>query len=99
MLDLYAKGMGSASVEAEKSAKNITGRLNALKNTFNDTFNNIVNSDMVLAVVNGLNSILEITNKVTDALGTMGSITLGAGILGVFKSVGCLKMLVCPHHV
>lgn len=99
MLDLYSKGMGSASIEAEKSAQNITGRLNALKNTFNDTFNNIVNSDMVLAVVNGLNKILDVLNKITEVSGTLGSVTIGAGIFGAFKSVGCLKMPVCPLHI
>ena len=74
MLDLYAKGMGSASIEAEKSAQNITGRLNTLKNTFNDTFNNIVNSDMILSIVNGFNTVLGAINKLTDSLGTLGTV-------------------------
>ena len=90
MLDLYnsTSANGSAFKEAEKSSNNLTGSLNRLSNTWTDTVENIVNSDTLKGAVNLLNSLLTGVNKLTDALGSLGTIGLGAGLLAGIKNVG-----------
>lgn len=97
MLDLYSQGMGSAAEDAEKSASNIEGSLNRLKNTWTDTIENIINSDAILAVTRALNGMLSVVNNITSKLGSLGSIGLGAGIFTGLKNVGRPKMfgLIC----
>ncbi len=90
MLDLYSQGMGSAAKEAEKSANNIQGSLNRLHNTWTDTIENVANSDAILTIVNAFNGFLSVVNKTTDALGSLGTIGLGAGIFAVIKNVDYL---------
>ena len=94
MLDLYSSSSadGSAFREAEKSANNLQGSLNKLGNTWTDTVENIANSDTLKGVVNTLNFILTGVNKLTDALGSLGSIGLGAGLFMGLKNVGRPKM-------
>lgn len=88
MLDLYSNGMGSAEKEAEKSANNWEGSLARLSNTWTSTVNNIVNSDAIIAGINGLNKILSVIDKITDHLGSIGTIGLGAGFFAGLKNVG-----------
>ncbi len=92
MLKDYSEGEGSAFEEAQKSANNLTGSLNRLSNTWTGTVNNIVNSKALTTGVNTLNGLLGIINQITDALGSWGSIGLGAGIFAGFKNVGRPKM-------
>ena len=90
MLDLYnsTSANGSAFKEAEKSANNLSGSLNRLSNTWTDTVENIVNSDTLKGAVNLLNSLLTGVNKLTDALGSLGTIGLGAGVFAGIKNIG-----------
>ena len=90
MLDLYnsTSANGSAFKEAEKSSNNLTGSLNRLSNTWTDTVENIVNSDTLKGAVNLLNSLLTGVNKLTDALGSLGTIGLGAGLFAGIKNIG-----------
>lgn len=100
MLDLYnnTSANGSAFKEAEKSANNLTGSLNRLSNTWTDTVENIVDSDTLKGVVNLLNGLLTGVNKLTDALGSLGSIGLGVGLFAGIKNVGQAKMWACLIH-
>ena len=82
MLDLYSQGMGSAAAEADKSAGNIEGSLNRLQNTFNNTIQNVASSDAILFIVNGLNSLLSVVNRVTDAFGSF-SVAAGAAFMAI----------------
>ena len=91
MLGDYSEGEGSAWREAEKSVDNLTGRLSILSNTWTDTVENIVDSNALKTGVGVLNSLLSIVNKLTDALGSIGSIGLGAGLIAGIKNVGGLK--------
>ncbi len=91
MLDLYSQGMGSAAKEAEKSANNIEGSFNRLKNTWIDTVENVINSDAILAVTKALNGMLSVVNNVTDKLGSLGTIGLGTGLFAGFKNAGRVK--------
>lgn len=79
MLGDYSKGAGSAMNEAMKSASNWEGSLNKLHNTWVNTVENVANSDAIITIINGFDSLLSIVNKVTAALGSIGSIGLGAG--------------------
>ncbi len=88
MLDLYSQGMGSAATEAEKSANDIQGSLNRLHNTWTDTVENVANSDAIITIVNAFNSLLSVVNKATDALGSIATIGLGAGLFAGIKNVG-----------
>lgn len=91
MLTLYSQGMGSAAKEAEKSANNIEGSLKILGNTWTDTVENVINSDAILVVVKALNGLLSVINNVTDKLGSLGTIGLGAGLFTGLKNVGGWK--------
>lgn len=91
MLELYSQGIGSAADEAEKSANNIEGNLNRLSNTWTDTIENILNSDAILTVVKALNGLLSVINNVTDKLGSLGTIGLGAGLFAGVKNSGVRK--------
>ena len=93
MLNDYHEGAGSAYNEAMKSANNWEGSANRLKNTFTDIVGNAVDSDGVILLLNSLNGILEVINKITDSLGSLGTFGgIGGALLGL-KGVGQLKNL------
>ena len=78
MLTDYASGSGSAMNEAMKSANNWEGSLNRLHNTWISTVQNIADSDAIITIINGTNSLLDVLNKLTSKLGSIGSIGLWA---------------------
>lgn len=92
MLGDYENAGGSALEETMKSAESWEGSLNKLSNTWTQTIGNIANSDAVITIINGFNSLLSVLNSVTGALGSFGSIGLGAGLIARFKNVGSPKM-------
>ena len=93
MLAEYEQGTGSMAREAEKSANNWEGSLNRLENTWTDTVENVANSDAIITILNSFNGLLSVINEVTSALGSLGTIGLGAGLFAGFKNVGEGKML------
>ncbi len=98
MLKDYASGSGSAMREAMKSANNWEGSMNRLGNTFTKVVGNIVKSDAVIAVADFFNALLSGIDNVTSALGSFGTIGLGAGLFAGLKNVGSPKMFGL-HHV
>ena len=88
MLQQFEDGNGSMQKEAEKTANSWEGVSNKVSNTWNDTVENIANSDAIITALNGFNGLLQIVNKVTDALGSLGTIGLGAGIFAGIKNAG-----------
>lgn len=78
MLVDYSKGSGSAMNEAMKSANNWEGSLNRLHNTWVNTVENMANSDAIITIINGANSLLNVLNKLTSILGSVGTIGIGA---------------------
>lgn len=92
MLQLYGSGMGSAAQTAEQYAGNWEGSLSRLSNTWQDTVHNILSSDVMTAIINQLNGFLSVINKITDKLGSLGSIGVGAGLFAGLKNVGRDKM-------
>lgn len=83
MLVDYSEGTGSALEESNKSAKNLTGTLNKLSNSWTEFVNNIINSDGLKAGVNLLNKLVEGATSLTSKLGSLGTIgTIGGAIAG-----------------
>lgn len=88
MLVDYSEGSGSALEEASKSSSNLTGRLNALQNSWNELVNSLVTSEGLKSGVNFLNSLIQGVTELTSALGSLGSIGLGAGLVAGVKNFG-----------
>lgn len=86
MLKEYAAGTGSMAKEAEILANTWEGSMNRLSNSWTDTVGNIAESDVVIAAVNGLNALLSVVNNVTDKLGSIKTIGIGAGITSFVKN-------------
>ena len=101
MLDLYnnTSADGSALREAEKSANNLTGSLNKLSNTWTDTVENIADSDALKFGVNSLEWVLDKVNLITEKLGSLGSIGLGAGLIAGIKNVGTANYISSPSKL
>lgn len=91
MLGQFADGADSMAKEAEKTANSWEGSMNRLSNTWTDTIGNIANSDGVIGLIKSLDWVLDKINKLTGALGSLGSIGLGAGLIAGIKNVGGLK--------
>ena len=96
MLEEYSQGTGSMAQEAEKTAKSWEGSMNRLSNTWTKVVGNVANSDAIIGAVNGLNSLLSVIDKLTESLGSLGTIGLGAGLLASFKGAGRVK-IAYPH--
>ncbi len=88
MLQDYANGAGSMTAQAELSASSWEGAMNRLSNTWTDTVGNVANPSAILTIINSLNGILSVVNKLTKELGSLGTVGLGAGLLASFKNVG-----------
>lgn len=97
MLRQYDEGVGSMAVEAEKTANSWEGSLNRLHNTWVSTIGNVAESDTIITIINGFNNLLSVIQILTDKLGSLGTIGLGAGLFAGLKNVGRDKMysLIC----
>lgn len=92
MLFDYSEGSGSAMEEAKKSANNWEGSLNSLSNTWTSLINNIADSDGIVAGIKALDGLLKQVVKLSDFLGTFGSIGVLGGLFASIKDVGRRKM-------
>ena len=100
MMGLYANGAGSSMVEAMKSANNLQGSLNRLRNTGTDIIGNIISAEELTMLVNGLNELLTLLNKLTDAAGSWGTIGIGAGlIMGTQNAGNCMRVHTVQYHL
>ena len=84
---------GSALEEANKSAENLTGRLNALSNSFAKLVNSFADSSTMKTFVNGLNGIISIVNTLIENFGTLQTLIpiVFAGLS--FKNIGVFKVI------
>ena len=99
MLQQFEDGTGTMAFEADKTAKSWEGSLNRLKNTFTDTIENIASSEAFIAIINSFETIVSGINKLTDSLGSLGSIGLGAGLFAGIKNFGePYKCMVSNHN-
>lgn len=96
MLSEYAQGTGSLSQRAAETADSWEGSLNRLSNTWVDTIGNITDSDVVISLINGLNSLLSIIDTITGKLGSIGTISLGGTGLFALLQKDRSKQRFCP---
>lgn len=68
--------IGSAAIEAEKSANNWTGSINKLKNSWAELVNEFINSDMAINTIQSLNTAVQslTDSSVMDGLKTLATI-------------------------
>ena len=99
MLNEYAQGAGSMAAEAEKATDSWEGSLNRLSNTWTDTVENVADSDAVITIINGFNGLLSVINNVTDKLGSLGTIGLGAGLFAGFNNIGKTYKHTVSNHL
>lgn len=68
--------IGSAAMEAEKSANNWTGSINKLKNSWAELVNEFINSDTAINTIQGLNTAVQslTDSSVMDGLKTLANI-------------------------
>jgi len=92
MLVDYSEGTGSALEESNKSAENLTGTLNRLSNSWTELINTIINSDGLKNGVKLLDSLVQGATNLTDTLGSLGTVGLGAGIVAGFKNAGVTQL-------
>ena len=87
------EAQGSALRESEKSAQNLTGRLNALSNSVTKLVNKFASADTIKGFVNILNNLVEGLNGMTDTFGTASPIittffaAFGAKNVGILREV------------
>lgn len=94
MLREYADGTGTLASQAAKAADTWEGSLNSLMATWNETVGNLVDSDAVVAAVNGLNSLLSVIDSITEKIGVIGTIGLGTGFHTGLRNTGKCRMSV-----
>lgn len=92
LLALYPQGAGSAAKAAEESAATVDSSLQRLRNTWTDTVENVINSDAIRAAADACNGLLSVVNHMTEKLGQLKTVGLGAGLLAGIKNVGSPKM-------
>ena len=86
MLQQYADGAGSMAKDAARTANSWEGSLKRLSNTWTNTLQTLTDSDAVITAINSLNGLLSAVNRVTEGLGPLASIGLGAGLFAGIKS-------------
>lgn len=92
MLKDYSEGEGSAFEEAEKSANNLEGSLNKPSNQWAEFINQIVTADNLKTGVNMLTGLLNVITDISSALGSLGTIGVGAGLIAGIENIGEPKM-------
>ncbi len=83
MLQQFEDGAGSMAVEEEKTAKSWEGVSNRVSNIWTSIVNNVANSDAIIDGTTALGNFLEVINKLTSSIGSLGTIgAIGGGIAG-----------------
>ena len=80
-----ANSAGSAEQEFAKAQQGISYKLNALKQTSVGIWQNLIDSDAIKTGVDTLTGLLGILDKLTSALGTIGTISVAGGIFASSK--------------
>ncbi len=91
MLQDYADGTGTLSKETAKAASTWESSLNRLSNTWTETMGNLISSKDMVSLIDHLNELLTVLDKLAAAAGHLGSLNvlsfLGGGLLGA-KNLG-----------
>lgn len=91
--------VGSALEEQEKYEQGIEYSLKRLEAAFQTFSKHILNSSFVKGIVDFGSNTVEIIDKVTSKLGSLGTIGLGVGLFSGLKNVGRDKMYSLIYHL
>lgn len=83
---------GTTMENQEKYAESYKGELSELSATAESFWNNFLNSSTFKTGTNFLTGILSLLDKISGAMGTLGTIGLGIGLFKGFKNFGRPKM-------
>ena len=100
IMNTYYSGFGSAEIEAAKSANNLQGSLNKLNNSFTDLVQNVVNTDFLTTLVQGVNDLTNGIDFLVEKVGLIPTVLSGVGIGALVKNGGrvkCLPSTICRH--
>ncbi|MDE6253340.1 MAG: phage tail tape measure protein [Lachnospiraceae bacterium] len=93
MLIDYGNSSGSAMKSAQESTDSFDSSLNRLNNTWTNIVHNIADSSVFTGIVNVLNDVLSVINRVTSALGSIGTVgAITGGILGAKNLGKCMQV-------
>jgi TP901 family phage tail tape measure protein len=87
---------GTTMENQEKHAESYKGELQELSATAESFWNNFLNSSTFKTGTNFLTGILSILDKISGTMGTLGTISLGAGLFAGIRNFGGHKILE-PH--
>lgn len=91
-MELIAKSAGNADAELSVAMDSIEYKMNRLGETGTSVAQNLFKRDDMKTVIDGLTSVMEVIDKVTEKLGLFGTIGLGTGLFAGIKNVGRPKM-------
>ena len=83
---------GSALKEQEAYEKGIQYSLDRLEASFQTFANHILKSNFLKGIIDFGNGTIEVIDKVTSKLGSLGTIGLGAGLFAGLKNVGMAEL-------
>lgn len=95
MLKDYDAGMGSASVEAEKSSSNWQGSINKLSNSWTALVQNFANSDGIITATNALDGLIKGIDKVATLPNILG---LTGGLIASKTGNGKIVVFNAPFY-
>lgn len=98
MLIDYSEGSGSAMIEAQKSATNLSGSINTLSNSWTELVNTFIDSDSLKTGVNILNDLVQSATGLVDILTPLGTLSTAiGGVLGA-KGLGLTNYVTVYSH-
>ena len=86
-MDNMANSAGNAEKEMDVITKSIEYKLNALKETITGIAQNLFKREDIGFVVDGLTSVLNIIDKITEEAGLFGTIAIGGGLAAGIRSI------------
>lgn len=87
MLKDYSQGMGSAAIEAEKSANNWQGSLNKLSNSWTEFISNFAQTDQIVGSINVIDGLVSGLDALVGAITPLGTIGAGVGVTAFLKNL------------
>ena len=87
-IEAMYKSAGSSETEMSTIEKSISYKINALKETWVGTVQELVDRGDIGKIVDGLTKISEVLGLIINNVGILGSVGLGAGIFAGIKNVG-----------
>ena len=77
--------------EAAKNSSDWESSLNRLSNTWTDMVHKVINSGDITFGINVLNELLDVIKNLSDVLGPLATIGIGAGLFANIKNIGRAK--------